>query len=380
MKVSAALSRLDDPRNAGVEAAMEARRTLDGGTPDLAVVFGSPHFSESAGGLIDAVYEAAGPSHSIGCIGEAIVGGRLEIEAEPAVSVLLASWETEVETFRVEWSAGDFLGWPDTEGRFLLICDPFSFPADALLRDVNERQPGTVIAGGMASGGSAVGTSRLFLDGSVLDSGAVGARIPSGLHVVTLVSQGCRPIGRTFTVTKAEGNIIHELAGSPPLQCIRELYAGSEETDRELLSAGLLMGRVIDEYKTDFERGDFLVRGVVGADPETGAIAIGDTVDIGETVQFHVRDALSADDDLQSLLDKTQAELGDSKPEGALLFTCNGRGSRLFSTPNHDASLITSTLDLPALAGFFCAGELGPIGGKNFLHGFTASMALFCEP
>jgi small ligand-binding sensory domain FIST len=308
-----------------------------------------------------------------------VVGGELEIEAEPAVSVLLASWEGEAETFRIEWDEGAFRGWPGDDGRFLLICDPFSFPADALLRDINERQPGSLIAGGMASGGTGLGTSRLFLDGSVYTSGAVGARIPADLRIVTLVSQGCRPIGQTFTITRAEGNVIHELAGQPPLQCIRDLYAKAEETDRELLAAGLLVGRVVDEYKSEFETGDFLVRGVVGADPETGAIAIADTVEIGETVQFHVRDAHSADEDLQSLLDKTQAELGGRSPAGALLFTCNGRGSRMFSTPNHDAALITERLGHPALAGFFCAGELGPIGGKNFLHGFTASMALFCE-
>jgi small ligand-binding sensory domain FIST len=262
----------------------------------------------------------------------------------------------------------------------LLLVDPFSFPAEALLNFMNERAPGSPpIAGGMASGGRGPGETRLFRDRQVLDSGAVGVALSGEVEVVALVSQGGRPIGPVLTVTRSEGNVIFELGGKPPVQQIQELYASLPEHDRELMTNGLLVGRVIDEYKTDFERGDFLVRGIVGADPESGAMAVGDAVAVGETIQFHVRDEASADEDLRSSLKDAREMIGDRNIAGGLLFTCNGRGSRMFSSPDHDAALLASELGNPPIAGFFCGGELGPVGSKNFLHGFTASMALFSE-
>jgi small ligand-binding sensory domain FIST len=189
-----------------------------------------------------------------------------------------------------------------------------------------------------------------------------------------LVSQGCRPIGRAFTVTRAEGNVIHELGGRAPLERLQELVEASSPRDRELLGRGLHVGRVIDEYITDPERGDFLVRGVLGLDPQTGALAVGEAIEVGQTIQFHVRDAETADEDLRTLLDGANGTAA-----GALLFTCNGRGTRMFSVPNHDAALVSERLGGAPLAGFNCAGEIGPVGGKNFLHGFTASIALLDE-
>ena len=184
------------------------------------------------------------------------------------------------------------------------------------------------------------------------------------------MSQGCRPLGRAFVVTRAERNMIYELAGRPALDRVQELYQEADEDDRRLLQQGIHVGRVIDEHKPDFQRGDFLVRNVLGADKESGAIAVGDVVDVGSTVQFHVRDAATADEDLRSLLAGECAE-------AALLFTCNGRGTRLFGTPDHDAEIVSDALGGVPLSGFFAAGELGPVGGRNFLHGFTASLALF---
>jgi small ligand-binding sensory domain FIST len=207
----------------------------------------------------------------------------------------------------------------------------------------------------------------------VVDSGAVGVRVP-GTRIQPLVSQGCRPVGNPYTVTRAEGNVIHELGGVPPLQRLREMVTKLSPEDRALVGQGLHVGRVIDEYKAEPERGDFLVRGVIGVDQESGALAVGDRIEVGETIRFHVRDADTADEDLRDLLDR------EAKPAaGALLFTCNGRGSRLFSVPDHDASLVSEKLGGLPLAGFNCAGEIGPVGGKNFLHGFTASIALFDE-
>lgn len=385
MKAAAAMSTSAEARSAATEAALEARRGLGPAEPDLAVVFASAHFTATAEAVLDGVHEAAGPRALAGCVAEAVVGAGKEVEAQPAVSVWLASLDTPVRTFHCRFDQTDgragFAGWPaDETGAHLLIADPFSFPADLLLKTVNEGSPDSpFIAGGMASGGMGPGDTRLFLDHQVVTSGAVGVALGGNVDVLALVSQGCRPIGRVLTVTRSEGNIIYELGGKPPVERIKELFSSLPDHDRELMSAGLLVGRVIDEYKTDFERGDFLVRGVVGADPDSGAIAVGDAVSVGETIQFHVRDEASADEDLRATLKAARDSVGDRRITGGLLFTCNGRGTRMFSTPDHDAALLASELDDPPIAGFFCAGELGPVGGKNFLHGFTASMALFSE-
>ena len=184
------------------------------------------------------------------------------------------------------------------------------------------------------------------------------------------VSQGCRPVGRPFVVTKSEQNVVYELAGQPALERLQELVALSSDDERELMARGLHLGLVVDEHKAEFERGDFVVRNVMGADRQSGAIAVGAVCDVGATVQFHVRDAATADEDLRALV-------GGHDAEAALLFTCNGRGTRLFGTPDHDAGVVSDAFDGAPLAGFFCAGELGPIGGRNFLHGFTASVVLF---
>lgn len=375
------LSTQPDARQAAMEAALAARRALREGRPSLAVLFASPHHAERAEAVLDAVHEAAGPQALIGCVAEAVLGGGREIEGEPAVSVWLASLPGTVETFRTEFvqtgEGGAFVGFPDPgAGRVhLLISDPFTFPADALLRESDRQRPGSVFVGGMASGAGHPGETRLFLDGQVLDSGAVAARLHEGVAVRTLVSQGCRPVGPSYTVTKAEGNLVLELAGRPPMELLRELFASVDDRDRELMSHGLHVGRVIDEYKADPGRGDYLIRGVIGGDQRTGAIALGEAVSVGETIRFHVRDADSADVDLRHML----GALGGRAPAAALLFTCNGRGSRLFSVPDHDAALVFKELGEPPLAGFFCAGEVGPVGGRNFLHGFTASLAVFYE-
>ncbi len=196
-------------------------------------------------------------------------------------------------------------------------------------------------------------------------------------EVHTLVSQGCRPIGNPYTITAAQGHVISELGGIPPLVRLRELARALPAHDTQLLARGLHVGIVMNEYQAERRQGDFLIRSVVGADEESGAIAVGDEVQVGQTLQFQVRDAHSADSDLRRTLEQEVATLGGRPAAGALLFTCNGRGSRLFSEPDHDAGLLAKTLGQMPVAGFFCAGELGPVAGRSYLHGFTASIALF---
>jgi small ligand-binding sensory domain FIST len=380
MRIGAALSTDPDPARATAEAAEEARVLLGEAEVSLAVLVTSRDHAASNEVASKALRVQAQPDRVIGCVAETVVGGDREIESGPAVAVWLASLPEPVETFHMEFvrtsEGGVFGGYRFEEtapSPCLLIGDTFSFPTDLLLRHLNERVPGTIVMGGMASGGTGPGKTRLFLDDRVVETGAVGARM-SGIGIRALVSQGCRPVGNVYTVTRAEGNVIYELGGVPPMGRLKELVATLPPQDRELVGRGLHVGRVIDEYKAELGRGDFLVRGVAGVDPESGAIVVGDTIEVGETIQFHVRDAATADEDLRTLLEQ------EAEPAaGALLFTCNGRGSRLFTDPNHDASVVSKMLGGLPLAGFNCAGEIGPIGGKNFLHGFTASVALLVD-
>ena len=374
-----------DAGEAARRAVGEARASLGDAAPSFAVLFASAHYFGSAEALAGAVAEETGRLPLIGCVAEAVAGGAREVESGPAVSLWLAADAGPVETFAMEFvrtpSGGAYGGYrfgPGPAGLHLLICDPFTFPASDLLAHLNRQAPDAVLMGGMASGGLAQRQSRLFLDGRVLSSGAVGAHLPRA-EIHPLVAQGCRPVGDPYTTTRADGNVIFELGGRSPLARLQELAAALPGRDRELLARGVQLGLVIDEYRAEPRQGDFLIRGIVGTDPASGAIAVGDEVEVGQTVQFHVRDADSADEDLRRTLERAAAGLGGRRAAGALMFTCNGRGSRLFPEPDHDAGLLASMLGEIPMAGFFCAGEIGPVGGQNFLHAFTASIALFPE-
>jgi len=372
-----------DPDDAGRRAAENARASLGDSPPALGVLFASEHFLDSAGTLLAAVTAQLGPVPLIGCVAEGVAGGTREVESEPAVSLWLAAGLGPVETFAMGFvrtaSGGAYGGYrfePDRSGVCLMICDPFTFPAEHLLGHLNTNVPGTLVMGGIASGGLARRQARMFLDGRVVSEGAVGAYL-AGAEVHPLVSQGCRPVGDPYTVTRADGNVVYELGGRPPVTRLRELAAELTGRDRDLLTEGLQVGMVINEYGGERRQGDFLIRNVVGADPQSGAMAVGDEVEVGQTLQFHVRDADSADEDLQRTLEREATALAGHRAAGALLFTCNGRGTRLFSGPDHDTGLLAKVLGGIPVAGFFCAGELGPVGGQNYLHAFTASIALF---
>jgi small ligand-binding sensory domain FIST len=259
----------------------------------------------------------------------------------------------------------------------LVLGEPFGFPVDVLLERFNEDRPGIKISGGMASGAQTPGESRLLLNEETFDEGAVAIRI-SGTAIRMLVSQGCRPIGDPLVITKCERNLIEALGGKSAFEVLQSLFQTLPTREQTLLQNGLHVGRVINEYQDKFEFGDFLIRNVVGIDKDLGTIAIGDYVRPGQTVQFHLRDSQSASVELEQMLSTSVSQ----RPyHSGLLFTCNGRGLNLFPEPHHDANLVQSHGDplggdVP-LAGFFAAGEIGPVGDKNFLHGFTASVVLF---
>jgi small ligand-binding sensory domain FIST len=380
MRFGAGLAVTTDPGEAARQVVHQANVTLGGAPAQVGVLFASSHFLDDAELLLAAASEEAGAPPLIGCVAESVLGGNREIEHQAAVSIWLGAEMEPVETFSMEFlpssAGGTFHGYHFEPGTYLMVSDPFSFPADSLLQHLNEHVPGAMAMGGLASGGLRPGQGRLFLDQTVLRTGCVGVRLGPRTPVELLVSQGCRPLGDPYTITGAEGNIIHELGGRTPVARLQHLAGTLTESDRQLLTKGVQMGLVIDEHKVERGAGDFLIRAVIGMDPRSGALAVGDQIRVGQTVQFHVRDADSADEDLKRTL---QERLAGRPVSGALLFTCNGRGSRMFTEADHDAGLLTRMAGPMPLAGFFCAGELGPIGGKNFLHGFTASIAAFVD-
>jgi small ligand-binding sensory domain FIST len=369
------------------EAAVEAREAL-GGKPDLALLFCSLHHTDQAGHLAKLACELLEAEHLLGCTGESIVCGGQEYEEQPAVALWLARWPgARLTSFHLGFErtpeGGALRGWPDPlvgewpSGSFLIcLGEPFTFPADYLLERMNEDRPGVSVVGGMASGAAQPGENQLFLGGQTFVEGAVAVHVSGPVRLRTVVSQGCRPIGRPFVVTKAERNILYELGGKPALVQLREIFTALPTREQQLVQRALHVGRVVSEYQDRFEQGDFLVRNVIGIDSNSGAIAIGDYIRPGQTVQFHVRDEEAADAELKQLL--AQAKNAASEPPaGGLLFTCNGRGTRMFSQPHHDAAAIARVFGKLPVAGLFAGGEIGPIGRQNFVHGFTASLALF---
>lgn len=346
--------------------------------PDLVVVFASAAHVEFLGEISSAVRTVLRPGTLVGSAASAVLGGHREVEEKPAL-VVWAAWTGPVRPLRL-WTRrtedvvaieGVPADLPDG-ATLLLLADPYSFPADGLVDQLASVRPDVTVVGGLASAAGNPGGNALVVDDEVHRDGAVGVIVPREQLVGPVVSQGCRPVGEPMAVTASDRNFILELAGKPALERLSALAAQLAPEEKLLLSQGVHLGIVINESRDRFDRGDFLVRSILGADRAKGVLAVGAEVAIGTTVQFHVRDAQSADDDLHRLLDGVHGD-------GALVFTCNGRGAKLFGVNDHDASAVTDHLGTDAVAGMFCAGELGPVGGRSFLHGFTASVLIFAD-
>lgn len=359
--------------------------------PDLAMAFFSPHHAGEADAVASTLQERLSPRCLLGCVGESIVGNEREIEAEPALSLWVGRWSRPVEldpfhlTLERTPDGPSLMGWPDSlvgadpdRSVVLLLGDPFTFPVNEFLQQLNEEHRGLRVVGGMASGTQGPGNCRLLLGGKVLDRGAAGVVLRGESLVRSIVSQGCRPIGRHMVITSGHDNVITSLGGKPPLEQLEAMWPTLTPDEQALFQKGLHVGMVMNEYQGEFRRGDFLVRNVIGLERQSGAMAVTDRIRVGQTVQFHVRDAETADEDLRALL-QADRTAHPAKPTGALLFTCNGRGTRLFPQPDHDATAVRSEAGPVPIAGFFAQGELGPVGGQNFIHGFTASVVLFEE-
>jgi small ligand-binding sensory domain FIST len=383
-RVGAGLSASPIAAEAAAEAAREARAGLGGAETDLAFLFLSAEHLDDAEEALSAAQEELDAEHLLGCVAEGVVARDRELEEGPGVAVWAATLPGgRIEPFHAVAFGTDegvaVAGFPDLDEADLvtLLVDPFTFPAAGFLTKLNEEEDGVPLVGGLAAGAGEPEAQALFLDGEVLTEGAVGA-VLRGVPVRTVVSQGCAPFGTDSVITSAEGNVVFELAGRPALERLRaELGTLTLEQQQLAARGGVLAGLVIDENRSEYGRGDYLMRGLIGADEETGAIAVGEPVRVGQTLRFHVRDARAADEDLRENLARA---IGSDRAAGALLFTCNGRGTRMFPEPDHDARVLAEALGGDALAGFFCGGEIGPVGGRPFLHGFTATLAVFLEP
>ncbi len=356
-------------------------------SPDIAIVFVSPHFAEEFQDIADAIQEKLQPINMIGCVGDSIVSGGREIEGDPAITIWAAALpDTTIATSHLLLERvpdGGFISGTEElplaqitereESALIVLGEPFSFPTDLLLSQLAADYPELRVLGGMASGFQQPGRNLVLVNGSVHSEGAAGLLIDGGVKVHSVVSQGCRPIGDRLVVTKVERNLVLELGGKPAMKVLEEMFIRLPTSDHDLMSKGFFLGRVISEYQDDYEMGDFLIRNVMGMDDERGAVVVNDYFKVGQTVQFQVRDEASASNELRQLLKKP----GTTEVKGGLIFTCNGRGTRLFTEPDHDAGVIKETVGEIPLAGFFAQGEIGPVGGENHMHGFTASVVLF---
>ena len=383
---TSALSTRFASQDAEQEVAAELSNGLGNTSADLLVAFATHHHGAQLNRLLDRLAERVGAAAALGCTGETVIGPRREAEGEPGLAVFAASLPgTRVREFAVD-PIHDLDGRPDVAMELpvdsvercsaIVLGEPFSLPVEPFLRTIERRWSGVPFVGGLASGGVGPGQNLLFTREGPRFEGAVGVSIEGDWGLSTVVSQGCRPVGEPWVVTGCHDNFIESLGGRPAIEVLVETIDGLPETDQDLVHRAPFVGIAVDPCKSSFERGDFLVRGLMGVDPSTRHLAIADYPRRGQTVQLLVRDADSAGEDLEQLLQRQLDQRGEL-PGGALLFTCNGRGSRMFGERDHDLRLLRQSLgDQLPVAGFFANGELGPVAGRNYLHGFTASVAL----
>lgn len=385
-RFAAGLSTDRDWRSALGEVAEQVKVGLKGAPCDAAALFVSAFHAEAPPDALAAeVIDLIAPKQLIGCSCSGVIGNAEESELEPAVSVLAMSLP-EVRLTPFELSTRDTfdLGeddslvrrldlYPTEKPNFIVLADPMSCDIEGLLRLFNEGFPGRPVIGGLASGVS-VGRPNWLIQGTqARDSGAVGLALSGDVQIETTVAQGCRPVGHPYLVTKADENVLYELAGKPALEALRDVVTSMSPEDRELARTSLFVGLAMSERPHEFHRGDFLIRNLMGFDPATGALVVGSPLRAGQTVQFQLRDAATSAEDLRTLLGK---RLPGADDRGALLFSCTGRGRGLYGTPSHDSRLIQALRGPLPMAGFFANGEIGPVGGRNFIHGYTSSLAV----
>ena len=392
MQWASAISQQTTLRAALSECVASVRASLGDNAADLAVVFASSEYASDYAGLPELALAMLGEQVMVlGCSGGGIIGGGAEVEQEPAVSLTVASLPgVNIHPLRLEadrlpsLDAGpdewhDAIGVnPSDEPQFVLLADPMSFPAQNLLLGMDYAYPAAAKIGGLASAAQGARQNGLFLGRDYHDSGAVGVALSGNIVVETVVAQGCRPIGQPMRITRSDRNFLVELDGEQPIDVLRGLFQQSGQRDRDLMQSSLFLGVVMDALIDRPQQGDFLIRNVMGMDQRSGVLAIGEMLKEGQLVQFHLRDADTSAEDLSAVLERYAIDNRENPAHGALLFSCLGRGKYLYGRPNHDTEVFHDKVGASVpLGGFFCNGEIGPVSGTTFLHGYTSSFGIF---
>ncbi len=372
-------------------AIADLERQLEDAAPDLVLAFVSPHHRAVWDAVPRLLSDAFPTAARAGCSAGGVVGGRREVENRSAIALIGAALpDARVEPFRLDADVQpdddqdlDCARWterlPATPGSaptVLLLPDPFTCEAERLVEVIDRGLEGATVIGGLASGARQAGTNMVFSSDDAWGNGAVGVVVEGGHRLDTIVAQGCRPVGHPMFITASERHLITELDGRPPLQILHELFDSLDDRDQELLRYSLFLGVVMHPEGIRYGHGDFLIRNLAGIDPATGALRVAATVARGQVVQFHLRDRVTSAQDLRGHLQSYQAH-APTPVGGGLMFSCLGRGLNLYGEPDHDSRVIYETLGEFPLGGFFCNGEIGPVQGRTFVHGYTSALALF---
>ena len=373
------------------EWAEDLRRKLRTPQASLGLVFMSPRFFPHARQVQEILRVHARIPLLAGCSSPSLIVGASEVEQNAGLSLgLYALPGAELKAFhftqeQVEEASGPGY-WhletgiePAQTNGWLTFIDPFHLDSETWLRTWNEAYAPLPVLGGLATGEFNEQQTQVYLNGEVYEEGGVAISCGGGVKLVGVTSQGCTPIGETWTLTRVEQNVIHQIGNRPAYEVLAETFNGLSAEDQKEARDNLFIGLVVNEYLEDFHRGDFLIRNLLGADPRTGSIAVAALPRLGQTVQFQRRSAAAANEDMNELLNRARMALGEATVFGGCLCSCNGRGRNLFGRPDHDAQLVQQRLGPLGLAGFFCNGEIGPVGERSFLHGYTASLALFVK-
>ena len=390
MKWASAISEQTPLESAIRECVAAVRQQLGDAPPHLAATFVSPHYEAEYEQVPRLVQRELGSPLVFGCSGGGVIGDGKEVEQRPAVSITAGSLpDVSLVEFHLDGESLPDLDagpqeWeelvkvqPSQEPQFIILADPFSFPVQNLLLGLDFAFSRSVKVGGLASGGHQQGVNALFLGDQVYRAGAIGIALHGNITVDTVVAQGCRPIGKTMRITQSQRNLLMELDERPPLALLQELFQTLGERDRELMRHSLFLGVVMDELIEEPKQGDFLIRNVLGMDGQAGILAIGELLKEGQLVQFHLRDAETSAEDLATVLERYAGDNREDQIPGVLLFSCLGRGQFLYGQPNHDTDIFREKLGAVPLGGFFCNGEIGPVSGTTFLHGYTSSFGIF---
>ena len=378
--------------NAISECEAVLRAELNGLAPDLVILFTDVAFDRQIDSLAEYVADQFPGATIIGCNGTGVIGAGKEIESTPALSitaahlpgVVLVPFHLTSSIIPSPDAAPD--AWENCVGipaaatlQFILLADPFTFDGESLLAGLDYAFPSAAKIGGLASGGSRTGVHSLYLNGATHKSGAVGIALSGEIIVDTVVAQGCRPIGRSMRATLTEQNMLVTADDRAPLEELQDLFEHASVRDKNLMQHNLFMGVAMDPLLDEAGPGDFLIRNIVGADSKKGTVTVGGALREGLLVQFHVRDAETSADDLRRAFASYLRDVGGRHASAALIFQCSGRGNFLYGREGHDSDMFSEWIGALPLGGFFCHGEIGPVGGTTYLHGYTSSFAIFRE-